>query len=420
MGLIQDLTQKRMAFGAWSVFEKELLDPERCRRVRASGIDFAYVHFDADHKNVVPILEACREHDLMVIGFDPKVMGLFADQAFRLSRAVADYKEHPALAGFSLRDEPGVADFARLRALTDACLAAAPDKMPAINLYPNYASDDQLGCASYEEYIDRYADELAIDTISYDFYPLYGTPDGETWLQDNYLRNFEVVARACRRKNCDLWYFIQTLAFNRICREPSEADIRWQIYCAMSFGAKAIQLFTYGTPENGEETFEDAMIGRDGQPTARYWAVQKVIGEMNRITPAYVPYRWQGAMTRRSGLCSGERTIEVVFPGFTHTLHLKGNYLDLDQPLDEFAPVKDFGGEYPLLMGCFEKGGARAFTLVNMEDPGRGRANRAWVELDEPRSLRVSGKDGTSLVHVQGKWEVTLACGEGLFAEIME
>lgn len=116
--------------------------------------------------------------------------------------------------------------------------------------------------------MDRYTDELALDTISYDFYPLYGTPDGETWLQDNYLRNFEIVARACQRKGCDMWYFIQTLAFNHICREPNEADIRWQIYCAMSFGAKVIQLFTYGTPGNGEETFEDAMIGRDGRKTA--------------------------------------------------------------------------------------------------------------------------------------------------------
>lgn len=92
------------------------------------------------------------------------------------------------------------------------------------------------------------------------------------------------MARACQRKGCDMWYFIQTLAFNHICREPNEADIRWQIYCAMSFGAKVIQLFTYGTPGNGEETFEDAMIGRDGRKTARYGYVAK---DHRRDEPLY-------------------------------------------------------------------------------------------------------------------------------------
>ena len=397
---IQELIKKKLVFGAWCVFEEELLDEARCRRVRESGLDFGYVSFAADHSNALPILDACQRNGLLVMAFDPRVQGLFADQAFRLARAIEDYKDHPALAGFALRDEPGVDDFPRLKKLTDACLKAAPDKMPAVNLYPIYANSDQLGCGSYEEHINRYADELALDTISYDFYPLYGTPDGETWLQDNYLR-------------------IQTLAFNHICREPSEADIRWQIYCAMSFGAKVIQLFTYGTPGNGEETFEDAMIGRDGEKTARYGYVQKIIGEMNRFTGRYVPYAWAGAMTNSHGLTSRERSIDVVFPGFSHRLNLKGNYLELDHPLERFDPVEAFEGDYPLLMGCFTQGEKRAFTLVNMEDPGRGRANRACVRFAGSQRLMVHGKDGSNPVETDGRWQVELTCGEGLFVEIL-
>lgn len=416
---IQELMKKKLVFGAWCVFEEELLDEARCRRIRESGLDFGYISFDADHSNALPILDACQRNDLLVIAFDPRVQGMFADQTFRLDKAIADYKDHPALAGIALRDEPGVDDFSRLAKLTNACLKAAPGKMPVVNLYPIYANSDQLGCGSYEEYVNRYADELALDTISYDFYPLYGTPDGETWLQDNYLRNFEIVARACQRKGCDLWYFIQTLAFNHICREPNEADIRWQIYCAMSFGAKVIQLFTYGTPGNGEETFEDAMIGRDGEKTARYGYVQKIIGEMNRFTAHYVPYTWAGAMTNSHGLTSRERSIDVVFPGFSHRLNLKGNYLELDHPLERFDPVQSFEGDYPLLMGCFTQGEKRAFTLVNMEDPGRNRANRACVRFDGSRRLMVHGKDGSRQVETSGEWQVELACGEGLFIEIL-
>jgi hypothetical protein len=343
-----------------------------------------------------------------------------ADYYFRVAKAIEDYKNHPALMGTVLRDEPGVFDYPRLKLLQDAYLKAAPDKISGINLYPIYANSDQLNGVTYEEYIDRFANELAKGYISYDFYPLYGTPDGETWLQDNYLRNFEIVARACQRTGADMWFFIQTLAFNYICREPNEEDMRWQIFCALSFGTKVIQLFTYGTPGNGDETFEDAMIDRDGQKTIRYAQAQKVMAELNEWSRAYVPYRWVGAMTGRDHLDTKARTIDVTFPGFVHTLRLKGNYMDLDHPLDQFAPITSFKGEYPLLVGCFEKENGRAFTLVNMEDPGRRHANTATLCFDGAKTLRVHGKEGTKDIACDGgTWTVTLDFGEGLFVEIL-
>ena len=418
MAPIQELIKKKLVFGAWCVFEEEILDEDRCRRVRESGLDFGYIAIKGDHSNVLPILDACQRNDLLALVFDPKVQNLFEDQIYRLKGNIADYKEHPALAGFCLRDEPGVADFPRLKKLTEACLKEAPDKMPAINLYPMYANSDQLGCGSYQEHIDRYVQELALDTISYDFYPLYGT-EQETWLQDNYLRNFEIVAQACKKSGCDMWYFIQTLAFNYILRDPSIEDIRWQMYVAMSFGAKVIQLFTYGTPGNGEEFFEDSMIDREGKATRRYYDVQQVIREMNAFTGQYVPYRWVGVMTNENGLDTKERDIEVVFPGFTFNAHMKGNYMELDHKLDSFAPVTAFGGEYPLLMGCFEQGEKKAFTLVNMEDPGRRRKNKATVTFEGPRTLLIHGKDGSVQVQTAGTWEVELGVGEGFFVEIL-
>ncbi|MBR2948402.1 MAG: beta-galactosidase [Lachnospiraceae bacterium] len=418
MAPIQELMKKKLVFGAWCVFEEEILDEERCKRVRESGLDFGYISLNADHSNALPILDACQRNDLLALVFDPKVQNLFEDQIYKLKGNIADYKDHPALAGFCLRDEPGVDDFSRLKKLTEACLKEAPDKMPAINLFPMYANSDQLGCGSYQEHIDRYADELALDTISYDFYPLYG-PNGETWLQDNYLRNFEIVAQACKRTGCDMWYFIQTLAFNYILRDPAIEDIRWQMYVAMSFGAKVIQLFTYGTPGNGDEFFEDSMIDREGNATRRYYDVQQVIREMNAFTGHYVPYKWEGVMANRNGLVTSERDIEVVFPGYTFTTHMNGTYMELDHELESFAPVTAFSGEYPLLMGCFTQGDKKAFTLVNMEDPGRRRSNRAAVTFDAPKTLMVHGKDGSVKISVSDTWEVELGIGDGLFVEIL-
>lgn len=418
MAPIQELIKKRIAFGAWCVFEDEVLDEARCRRIRESGLDFGYIGVKADHSDLLPILDACEKAGLLAILFDPQ-FNLHADQAYRVPKILESYKDHPALAGVSLRDEPGVCDFPRLRRLTDAFLKAAPDKMPAVNLYPIYANSDQLNDVTYEEYVEKYADELAVDTLSYDFYPLYGVPGGETWLQDNYLRNFEIVARACKRTGKDLWYFIQALCFNYICREPDEKDIRWQIYAAMSFGTKVIQVFTYGTPGNGGEVFEDAMIGRDGNITPRYTAMQKVIGEMNRFTGCYVPYSWEGVMTRTRNLDRKERTMDLVFPDMSRKVRLKGTYMDIDHPLASFDPIVDFDGDQPLLMGCFSRGEKKAFTLVNMSDPARNLDAEVTVRFDAPKTLRIHGKNGSQDVAVSAEWTRTLESGEGLFIEIL-
>lgn len=61
----------------------------------------------------------------------------------------------------------------------------------------------------------------------------------------------------------------------------------------------------------------------------------------------------------------------------------------------------------------------KAFTLVNMEDPGRKRENKAVVTFDAPKKLLVHGKDGSRQIKTGEKWEITLGFGEGLFVEIL-
>ena len=124
-------------------------------------------------------------------------------------------------------------------------------------------------------------------------------------------------------------------------------------------------------------------------------------------------------MARRNGLSTSERTIEVVFPGYKRDVKLKGTYMELNHELESFAPVLAFDGERPVLMGCFSQGSKKAFTLVNMEDPGRKLSNRVTVVFDAPKTLLIHGKDGSRQVEVPEKWEVELDFGEGLFVEIV-
>ena len=70
---IQEIIKKRMAFGAWCVFEEEILDEERCRRIKESGLDFGYISINADHSNAQPILDACQRNGLYALVFDPQI-----------------------------------------------------------------------------------------------------------------------------------------------------------------------------------------------------------------------------------------------------------------------------------------------------------------------------------------------------------
>ena len=422
---VSELIREKIVWGAWCVFDADLATDERAQWVKDLGLDFVYFGFDAERKNAIPALDMCEKYGLGMLPFDAAVENLPMDRFWCLKDMVKVYASHPALLGNVLRDEPGVYDLPRLKLLAET-YQKETGKCPAINLFPSYANEQQLNYVTYPEYIERCAAELPIPYLSYDHYPLYG-PNGETWVQEHYYFDFEVVAEACRKYGKDMWYFIQTLGFNHIVREPNEQDMRWQVYCALSFGSRVIQLFTYGSPgdENGDtasETFELALIDRKGQKTPRYEMARRVIAEADRFGGVYVTYKPVGVMLHRAGRRVDEETreVEITFPGRVIRRRIKDNYLELFHALDGFDPIVSIGGDKPVLAGCFERDGARAFTLVNAEDPGKRTRCSASVEFSRPVTLRVWANGEPSEVEVRKSFSYDLDCGQGLFIEILK
>jgi hypothetical protein len=89
-------------------------------------------------------------------------------------KVIARFQRHPALAGYYLRDEPSAADFPALATLTKRIQAVDPIHPCYINLFPNYASQQQLGTATYQEHLDRFIREVPVPWISFDHYPVVG------------------------------------------------------------------------------------------------------------------------------------------------------------------------------------------------------------------------------------------------------
>jgi hypothetical protein len=178
------------------------------------------------------------------------------------TRARDAYGPYSSLAGFNFYDEPGAGWFGTLARALDLSRELAPNLLPYINLYP---SDDP---AYYQSFVDQVKPSL----ISFDRYPLLSEGREDA----NYFHNWAIVRDAALRGDVPAWTFIQTLAYNNH-REPTAAELLWQINISLAYGAKGIQYFTYWTPEAARgEGFGPALITVDGQRTARYAAAKKI------------------------------------------------------------------------------------------------------------------------------------------------
>jgi hypothetical protein len=177
-------------------------------------------------------------------------------------RARDAYGPYSSLAGFNFYDEPGAGWFATLAKALSISRELAPQLLPYVNLLP---SDD---AAYYRAFVDVVQPSL----ISFDRYPLLseGREDG------NYFHNWAIVRDAALHGDIPAWVFIQTLAYNNH-REPTAAELLWQINISLAYGAKGIQYFTYWTPEAARgEGFGPALITVDGKRTPRYDAAKQI------------------------------------------------------------------------------------------------------------------------------------------------
>jgi hypothetical protein len=178
------------------------------------------------------------------------------------TRARNAYGPYSSLAGFNFYDEPGPGWFGTLARALAVSRELAPQLLPYINLFP---SDDP---AYYRDFVDIVKPSL----VSFDRYPLLSEGREDA----NYFHNWKIVRDAALRGDVPSWVFIQTLAYNGH-REPTAAELLWQINISLAYGAKGIQYFTYWTPEAARgEGFGPALITVDGKRTSRYYAAQKI------------------------------------------------------------------------------------------------------------------------------------------------
>ncbi len=119
----------------------------------------------------------------------------------RIKQIIRASGKSPAIKGYFIMDEPGVADFPALAKAVAAVKQHAPGKLAYINLFPNYATlgapnMSQLGTSNYTEYLERFVAEVKPQVISYDNYMVQFSDDlRNTNKAASYYRNLLEVRR---------------------------------------------------------------------------------------------------------------------------------------------------------------------------------------------------------------------------------
>ena len=71
-------------------------------------------------------------------------------------------------------------------------------------------------------------------------------PKGDS--RNRYCQNLETVRKYALQQGVQFWNYFNTMPFGPH-TDPTEAQIRWEIYTWLAYGAKGVIYFNYGTPK---------------------------------------------------------------------------------------------------------------------------------------------------------------------------
>jgi hypothetical protein len=272
--------QDRFVIGFW-------LDPPATQNLKQRYKEIADANFTlvlggfgaTDAKTTKKLLSLCKKHDLKALVWLPD----------KNDEAMPD---GPACWGYLLRDEPSTALYPELRQRVDRVRAERPGKLGYINLFPNYATPQQLAAKDYDEYVRRFLDEVNPDVLSMDYYPHFRSDaDG----RDGYCVNLETFRKESMRAGIPFWNFFNTMPYGPQ-TDPTEAQLRWQAYTSVAYGAKGVLYFCYWTPEGGEFPKGGAIIRVDGTKTRHYEEAKRLNTVLKNFGPTLMQLTSTGVL----------------------------------------------------------------------------------------------------------------------------
>jgi hypothetical protein len=318
------------------------------------------------------------------------------DQAKRqeLDNLIARVRRHPALYAYFITDEPSAPQFAALGRLVAYLRERDPAHLAYINLFPTYASNEQLGntgdaVTAYTAHLRQFVAEVKPALISYDHYQFAVAGDNP-----DYFLNLALVRRAALGAGLPFLNIVQAATWTPSMRVPKPEEMRYLVYTTLAYGAQGISYYIYQCAGH-----QGGIANADGTPTPLYGALRTLNREFVAVARELQSLRSLGAYHAGMQPPGAEPVpADAVFT------------FDPQVPVQEYKPPQRVTG---LLLGSF--GPAREATrathalVVNLD-----YQTETTVGLRGPGSLEVFDASSSQWSPVgAGRLELRIPGGSG-------
>jgi hypothetical protein len=215
------------------------------------------------------MLELCSKYGIgMCVGDDRFGGNLLNMSPTKIKKLVEEYKDVPGAYGYYMLDEPYNANqfIDAYRALKEA----DPDGYMHLNFLPGHAYP------SWRLYESQMNDWLKLcastgypqEYVMYDMYPFGLTKNSIS--REVMMCNLESVRKVGLKNDVKTAMYIQSVCQQVAFRSLNREETLFEFNIGLAFGIKQFSYFTWFTPYNRNEPFDDGIITYQGVPNPKY------------------------------------------------------------------------------------------------------------------------------------------------------
>ncbi len=359
--VVQQTEETQIPILAWHGIPSRAITQDRFYELKETGITHHYAT-SPNADAVAQALDFAQNAGIKMIIHCPELEKNPEETAKR-------FKNHPALAGYFLRDEPSREQFPELGEWARRIQSVDSIHFCYLNLFPNYASADALGTETYQQHVNLFIKEVPLQLLSFDHYPIIKDETGTIVLREEYYENLEIFADEARKAGKPFWAFALTVAHDPY-PIPTMGELRLQVFSNLAYGAQGIQYFTYWTPNRYLDFifYEGPIDLETGKRTVVYDRIKEMSREIKNLSDVFL----------NANVLSIAHTGEEIPKG---TIRL--------QKLPEKIKVLETKG-MGAIVSVLEKRDKQFLVIVN-----RDFKNSLNVKIEGDPSLQRVLKDGT-------------------------
>ncbi len=343
-------SKKNVNLSVWAG-SYHLYTEEHLQRLENAGITTIIGLYRSSEAEMIQILDRLQSHgitalcDLRARNSSGNVTGPWD------GTTVPTYWNHPAVAGFLVMDEPCSTEFNKLASLKTTFESLMPGKLFYVNLYPYDAEGERLYGSSWldyiydyeDDYINKFVSKVGLDYVSWDSYPLFT----DNTIRPNYFLNFEAVTNS----GLPAWYTMLSAGHSTSTDTyvtPSEAELRWQMNLAMTYGIQDLAHYVYASHDTtyNYDCMYDINTGTFNETL--YSAVTNAGNQVKAWEDIFTSYSWKG--------------VAKVDVGSTNEMMRK---LNSTLTLGNSYGLTAVSSDQDMLVGIYELDGSHAYMITN-------------------------------------------------------